>query len=179
MLNVLKIMNDAPTPASAPETPQEIHEALYDGADLPIHYLSGADEVVKVRKIPRNQFGQYAQLIGADDGDEAAECGFYVDSEPGTRNSQPRSAEWARTLDDASFDRLLEEGQRLNFPRFTSWFGRQARKLKLVRDRNGLLAEAQALIENSPHLKTLLAGTNGSSPRDTPTPISGAIRRTN
>ncbi|HHY84885.1 MAG TPA: hypothetical protein GYA07_05035 [Verrucomicrobia bacterium] len=146
---------------SAALTAQEIHETLYDGVDVPVIHKDGRREVVKVRKVPRSQMAQYSMLIGG--GDETAECAFYCD----------RDQAWANSLDDDSFDHVLEEGQRLNFTSFARWFERQARKLKVVEGQQQTLAMAADLMQSNPALRTLLGSTNGSSARGTETPISG------
>ena len=153
---------------NAPDS-QTIHETLYDGADVPVTYTDGRTEMVKVRKIPRSEFAQYSLLIGSLNGDESAECAFYCDKDEA----------WAKSLDDDSFDRVLAEGQRLNFTRYANWFSRQAAKMQLVKQQSHAIGEALELLNSHPTLKTLLVSTNGSSARDTATPISGGTRPTN
>lgn len=146
---------------------QDINETLYDGADLKVTYLDGKTEVVKVRKIPRAELGQYSLHIGQVNGDETAECAYYVGRPPA----------WAETLNDESYDLVLAEGQRLNFTRWAAWFDRQSRKLKLVGQSSSAIQQAMEILAASPDLKRLLGSTNGSSPRDIETPISGATAR--
>jgi hypothetical protein len=146
-------------------TAEQVHETLYDGVDVPVRYhQDGRAEVVKVRKIPREEMAQYSILIAAAGGDEAGECAFYVG----------KPIVWPTSLDDDSFDRVLAEGQRLNFTRFANWFERQSRKIKLVKQHSEILAQATEILERNPILSRLLLGSmNGSSRKDTGTGISG------
>jgi hypothetical protein len=156
---------------AAPQTAQEIHETLYDGADVSVTFVgsvpgqSPRTEMVKVRKVPRSEFPSLALLIG-DESEQAEfrEAALYC----------AKDETWARSLDEASLDRVLAEGQRLNFSSFARWFRRRARM-------PGLLQDQTALIQLATEALTLLQPrdfTNGSSPRATGTAISGVTRPT-
>jgi hypothetical protein len=149
-------------------TPQQVHETLYDGLDVTVRHKDGRSEAVKVRKIPRSEFHAYSEIVARMEPDESAECAYYVGRDP----------QWSGSLHDESFDLIMSEGQRLNFPSFAAWFRRQAAKLELVRNRNDLVEQSMRLLETSPTLSRLLERTNGSSARDTATPTSGATRKT-
>lgn len=164
---------------AAPESAQQIHEALYDGADLQVTFTGGSGgdasspapppEVVKVRKIPRSEFGMLALVIGDDsDEGETQEAALYT----------ARDGAWVKRLDEASLDRVLQEGQRLNFFRFARWFRRRGRMLELMKDSSNLVALATEAMRNDPTLSKLLAATNGSSPRGTATRTSGVTAPT-
>lgn len=150
-----------------PKTPEAIHETLYDGKDVVVRHRNGQPEAVKVRKIPRDQFAQLALV--ADGQDEDGECAFYAG----------RDADWVRSLDDESYDLVLKEGQLLNFPRFSAWCERQARRLDALTSQGALLEKSLNLIERSPALKTALGSMNGSSPRATAKRTSGNGAPTN
>lgn len=165
-----EMKHEAPT-----ETAQEIHEALYDGADIPVSFRPGSAgvppaEVIKIRKIPREQFTEYSLVIGDDSATgELREAALYT----------ARDETWAATLDDESLTRVLEEGHRLNFFTFARWFRRRGRTLQLMNGNEAWLRQAVELIQDNPRLSHLLGSTNGSSVRATGTPTSGAAARTN
>lgn len=146
--------------APMPETAEEIHETIYDGSDLMVHYSDGRSECVKVRKIPRKDFAQYASLMS----DEESECGFYVED---------KDSDWANSLSDESFDAVLEKGQHLNFPRFISWYERQSKKMNVFEIQGRMAATALSVMEKSPMLSQMLASMNGSLPKATPNVNSG------
>lgn len=145
------------TPSAGQTDAQTIHETLYDGADVPVSHKDGGTEMVKVRKIPRSEFAQYSHALErALNGDESAECAFYVSG---------KDATWAESLDDKSFSRVLVEGQRLNFPSFEEWLPRQLGRI-------GIFQPA------IPTPKTPPDSTNGSAARATATRTSGPTRPT-
>lgn len=145
----------------------ETHETLYDGKDMLVVYADAREEVIKVRKVPRDEFGKFAMLC--DGTNEDAECGFYAG----------RDAEWARTLSEESYDLVLKEGQDQNFTRFTNWCERQARRLDLLQGQGKLMEKSLALLEHNPALKRLLDSTNGSSVKATANGTSGVGARLN
>ena len=149
----------------AQPTAAEVHEALYDGADTPVEFSNGNRGVVKVRKIARPDFATLAVLMEDDSEEgELREAAFYCGLDE----------TWARQLTELSLDRVLAEGQRLNFSRYARWFRRRARLPQLV---NGQEALVQAALEAVSRL-TPRESTNGSSARDTATPSSGVTRPT-
>ena len=152
----MEASNTQETPASA----QEIHETLYDGADIPVSYNTGRAGAVKVRKIPRNELASLSVIIGDDTEEgEFEEAALYCG----------RDTAWARSLDEASLDRVLEEGQRLNFSSFARWFRRRVRMVELANDRTTLMRAAEEALNRLERR----ASMSGSSPRATGTPTCG------
>lgn len=143
-------MNEANGVNRRPETPEQIHETLYDGTDLPVTLLDGSTRMVKVRKISRKAFPAFASTFG----DEDLEVAFYL-GEPANGNGAPSIVE---QLTEESFDAVMQEGHRLNFTRFGHWFGRQYQRLELMKA-SGAVTTAISLIEENPRLKALLAST--------------------
>jgi len=141
---------------------QEAHEVLYDGADLEVLYKAGHLGLVKVRKIPREEFANLALII-QDDSElgEFQEAALYCG----------RDEAWARSLHEGSLDRVLAEGQRLNFSSYARWFRRRARMVSLVSNQEALVAAASEAMTRL----TQRGFTNGSSARGTGTPSSGNI----
>jgi len=158
--------------ASNPElSAAEIHETLYDGADTSVTYVASVPsgetrtELVKVRKLPREEFSALALIIGDEsESAELREAALYCG----------RPEEWAATLEEASLDRVLAEGQRLNFSSYARWFKRRARLLGLMENQTQLLATATQMIERMEQRNN----TNGCSPKATATRTSGATRPT-
>lgn len=144
-------------------TAQEVHETLYDGADLTIVFKDGSSDTVKIRKIPRSHFGKYAEIIQEESEDaEFREAALYLGSVVSVRN-----------LTDESLDAVLAEGERLNFTSFARWFRRRARMPSLLQGRQDLVNLAmEAMSRLTPR-----ASTNGSAPSGTATPTSGATAR--
>jgi hypothetical protein len=105
-----------------PETAKEVAETLQDGCQIQVQHLDGSTEWIKVRRIPRNEFVQYAQTL-ATVADETDECAFLAG----------KTAEWINTLTDDSFEAVMQEGRRLNFSRFEPWWHRQVAKLNLAK----------------------------------------------
>lgn len=175
--------------APGAESAQEIHEALYDGADLVVTFKPNggasvpasqpggtggasvpASQAVKVRKIPREEFTALSLVIGDDsEAGELREAALYT----------ARDEAWAATLDDESLTRVLEEGHRLNFFTFARWFRRRGRTMELMSGNSGLLRQALEVMKTDPQLSRWLDSTNGSSARATGTPPSGNAARTN
>lgn len=164
-------------PNAETETAQDIHEALYDGADLAVSFRPPnggasvpASQVVKIRKIPREEFTELSLVIGDDsEAGELREAALYT----------ARDEAWAATLDDESLTRVLEEGHRLNFFTFARWFRRRGRTMELMSGNSGLLRQALEVMKADPQLSRWLGSTNGSSARATGTPPSGSAARTN
>jgi hypothetical protein len=157
------------------QTAQEIHEILYDGADIPVTYqagvssvaavpsVAGRTEIVKVRKIPRDEFTALALVIGDDSEEgEYREAALYCD----------RDEAWARSLDEASLDRVLAEGQRLNFSSYARWFRRRVRAVNLVSDQASLVEAAATALTRLQQREN----TNGSATRATASATSGPGR---
>ena len=150
----------------AQPTAQEIHETLYDGVDVSVSSSSSSSSSsIKVRKLPWSEFRSLALAI--EDESEAGalrEAALYCGQDE----------VWARSLDQASLDCVLAEGQRLNFSGFACWFRRQARLPQLLANQEPLVRLAmEALTRLQPR-----ESTNGSSPRAIPIPISGVTRPT-
>jgi hypothetical protein len=151
----------------APATAQEVHETLYDGADIVVTYQSAPSHPssIKVRKIPREEFSHLALLI-QDESEEAEyrEAALYCGKDEA----------WARTLSEESLDRVLAEGQRLNFPSFARWFRRRARLPGLVAGQQMLVQAAlEAMTQMESHGRTngsvvsdatAMATSGGSAP---------------
>jgi hypothetical protein len=108
-----------------PETPQEIAEVLADGVNLRVEFSDQnvAPTIVKVRKVARRDFPIMADAILNAVADETAEAAFYCDRTPA----------WAESLSDESFEAVMREGRRLNFTRFSAWFGRRQDVLNLAK----------------------------------------------
>lgn len=98
-------------------SPEEI------GTDLPVKFKDGGTEAIRIRVIPPHEYLQFSEALALQSG-EAAECAFYCG----------RAESWAADLDLESFNAVLEAGQQVNFPRYSAWFERQARKVKLLKN---------------------------------------------
>lgn len=72
------------------------------------------EETAFVRIIKLRQLQQYGQLVIA--GDEAGQVGLFAG----------KDAAWVDALTNASAEKVLEEGQRLNADFFVRWAARQA-----------------------------------------------------
>lgn len=90
---------------------------IYDGTDLPVKFRPKApgqppppEEVIKVRKCPAFDIAKLASKWGK----ELEEVAFYAG----------HNTDWAKTLDDDSYEAVLEEGRRLNSPSVTKYFAR-------------------------------------------------------
>lgn len=106
-----------------PTSPQEVQETLQDGTKIQVTFdtpdIETPPEWVKVRKCPRGDFVEFAgALLGHD---EIAEAAFYIEKTPAYVNS----------LSDESFEAVMQEGRRLNFTRFRSWFERKQQLLQV------------------------------------------------
>jgi hypothetical protein len=139
---------------------EEVREVLYDGADLMVTHRDGRRESVKVRKIPRNEYGAYA-LVVTDDTEEGerAELKLYVPD---------RDVPWWCSLTDDSRDAIAAEGERLNFTSFARWWRRAARNMRLLQGQSETVAIAEQLLTRS----TPPAPRNGS-------PVSGTAAASN
>ena len=149
---------------------REVHEALYDGADLKVTHCDGRAEMVKVRKIPRSEFAAYALAV-TDEGEqgEADELRCYV---PG------RDDAWWAGLTDESREAIAAEGTRLNFPDFARWWRRRARLVNLASQDTEAIRRAAALLESDPTLSRPPGSRNGSPPPAIRVPLSGPGPRT-
>ena len=144
-----------------PDTAESIHETLYDGADLTVVFKDGHSDTIKVRKIPRSEFGAYAEIISdKSEAGERREAALYCS----------QTEDWIGRLDDDSFDAILAEGNRLNFTSFARWFRRVARDPRLLENNQHLVNLAMEAMTRM----GLQGSTNGSAPSATPTPTSGA-----
>jgi hypothetical protein len=153
---------DGPAAMSA----QEINETLNDGLDVAVRTRDGRDLAVKVRKVPRSEFAHYSLMLEDLSAEgEIFEAAFYCGQPP----------EWALCLDEESFDRVLAEGQRLNFSTYARWFRRSARLVPLVSKNEELIKLA---LEQAKRLEQR-SSTNGSSARDTASASSAAGRSIN
>lgn len=104
------------------QTVSEI-EILADGVLLPVKFKPGpggvaAKEHVKVWILGMSEM----PILGAAMGDEAKEIAVVT----------KKDAAWVATLDDDSFEALIEEGRRLNFTRFGKYWKRQMDLLKAM-----------------------------------------------
>lgn len=68
-------------------------------------------EIVKVKKIGMADMALYAEVITQESKEVALLTG--------------KDEAWVRELDDDSFEALIEEGRRLNFPRFSRFWKRR------------------------------------------------------
>jgi len=99
-----------------------------EGVDVSVRHTDGRTETVRVLKLPREQIPEYSRVIGQ--GNEDLECALFTG----------RDAAWARSLDDASFDRVMDQGQDLNLAAYISWNARQQRKMAALRKNHPDLA---------------------------------------
>jgi hypothetical protein len=123
-----------------PRTPKEVSETLQDGNQMRVTFEdpARAPEWVRVRKIPRNEFVHLADAIMNAVHDEYPEAACYCGKTP----------EWAQALTDESFEAVMQEGRRLNFSRFRSWFERRQDVLNLAKVQAPALKKIQETVES-------------------------------
>jgi len=94
-------------------------ETILGGAEIPVTYTDGRTEHIRIRKIPLRDMPRLAQVFAQDMAEEAA---FYAQRDPA----------WIGTLTDESFAAVFEEGRRLNFTLFRTWFQGKTQELELM-----------------------------------------------
>lgn len=109
-------------------------ETLLGGTEIPVTYLDGRAEKVRIRKVPLRDMPGLAAVFGQDMRDEAA---YYAG----------RPADWIDTLSDESFAAVFEEGRRLNFTLFATWFRGKTQELELMGKQPQLTRIIQSAVE--------------------------------
>jgi hypothetical protein len=123
-----------------PETPQEIYEVLADGTNIKVFYASDRPpEILKIRKISRENFPVLADAILGDISGEYPEAGCYGG----------RDAVWAKSLSEESFEAVMQEGRRLNFTRFGAWFERRQAVIDMTKVTAPMLAKVQETVQKA------------------------------
>lgn len=123
-----------------PETPQEIYEVLADGTNIKVAYENGRPpEIIKVKKISRDNFALLADAILGDIQAEYPEAACYCG----------RDVEWARSLTEESFEAVMQEGRRLNFTRFNAWFARRQAVIGMSGIQEPMLKKVQETVEQA------------------------------
>lgn len=107
------------TKASTPERkPANEMVTVLRGEEMPVTYLDGSTEIVKVCQLRADSYQRYALLID----DEPATLELFCEKEKG----------WAERLSPESYDAVAEKGHGLNFPFFRGWFRRKLEKTELM-----------------------------------------------
>lgn len=132
-------------------------ETLLGGIELTVEKLDRTTETVRVRQLPVKLYPQYLLCME----DEPAMVELFCD----------RKAGWSEGLAPQSFQKVVEEGERINADFFESWYRRKIARLeKLVpgaRDR--ILTEASRLQSGSPSSPSN-AGLGSATPATIPSP---------
>jgi len=140
-----------------PLTAEEAFIVLRDGKDIQVNLYDGTAETVKVWFVSQQDYNAYAQSVVT--GNEFEEVRFYT----------KKDAEWVKRLGPWSFDAVLEEGQRLNFPHLIKSLERRLKRMKLIGKTNPQMQMVMARMES-----TLTEQfTTSSPPTATAKPTSG------
>ena len=115
-------------------------ENIIDGVKIPVRHRktgpnqSPLNEEILVRKIPICDLDPLGRAFGS----YPKEVAVYADKDEA----------WAKSLDDESFEAVLEEGRRLNFHKLEKWFKWQDATVKAINasglDSNAVVQEVQA-----------------------------------
>lgn len=117
------MIDTAPPPPPPPNGLSEF-EILSDGSMMTVRFKPNAkgesplDQVVKVWKLGMAEM----PILGAAMGNEVREIMVV------TKTNEA----WVQSVDDDSFEALIEEGRRLNFTRFSRYWKRQTDLLKAM-----------------------------------------------
>lgn len=102
-------------------------EILNGGAEIEVTLNDGRTEKVKVLDIPVRRRAEIGEAIGRG---ETEEVQLYTG----------RKLDWIDSLTPESFDKIIEEGHRLNLTKGTAWLKARAR-INIAADPTGRLAE--------------------------------------
>ncbi len=91
---------------------------LAGGVPATVKHTDGSVEDVQVRKIPMREMPKLALAWGKED----AEIDLYAEKPTG----------WNATLDDDSWERIVDTGRQLNEVPFGRWYARQERAAKAM-----------------------------------------------